>query len=552
MRRGASRAILAGLVLSTLLAGCVGIPTSGGVETGPVIDAQLPPDFVYVPSGPTPGGEPEELLEDFMLAMRGPQNNYAIARQFLTRNLAGTWDPEESATVRSGIPSVVPGAEPAAFEYTVTTKAVVDTTGRYSETPSALQTFNFGFTQEDGEWRISSAPNGVVLSQASFNTVFAERALYFFDPSFGFLVPDVRWFPARATLPVRIVGALTEGPASWLQQGVVLTAFPIATSVESVAIDARTATVELSDEALGASPQDRDRMRQQLTATLDVASVVMRVGGLTLTTPAPGDAAVKNPSVEGATLIGTGDAFGFDTVDGISPITGLSEKVVAAGASAATLSADKGSIAIVSSAGVSIVRIGDEQAALLDDRADLIAPSIDPFRFVWSVQGASAASLTAFETDGTPHAIAGLPAEASVFSIDVSRDGTRLLVYLSTSVGPRLIVGGIIRQADNVPTALGELLDLPVAAGTPVDATWVDDRTVAIVSRGADIAPVTLVEVGGPSATLGQVADALAIVGGNGGAGGVRVLRNDGGVWRPQGGGWVSTGVKGSFIATKQ
>ena len=41
------------------LAGCVGIPTSGGVETGPVIEQQLDPDFVIDPSGPRAGSGPE-------------------------------------------------------------------------------------------------------------------------------------------------------------------------------------------------------------------------------------------------------------------------------------------------------------------------------------------------------------------------------------------------------------------------------------------------------------------------------------------------------------
>ena len=36
---------------------------------------------------------------------------------------------------------------------------------------------SFGFTQEGGEWRISSAPNGTVLASAIFDRLFAQRSL---------------------------------------------------------------------------------------------------------------------------------------------------------------------------------------------------------------------------------------------------------------------------------------------------------------------------------------------------------------------------------------
>lgn len=547
------RAMAMFALVAVALAGCVGIPSSGGVVTGPLIDGQSPADIAVAPSGPTPGADQETILEDFFLAQRGPQGQYAIARQFLTKDFAQVWDPEFSATIRTGIPAVSGGPEADTMHYTVTSRAFVDEKGRYTETVPTSQTLDFTFEQEDGEWRISSAPNGVVLSQASFNLVFTERALYFFDPSYAFLVPDVRWFPSRATVPTRIVNELLAGPASWLGQGVVLNAFPIATALDTVTIESGTATVELSPEALAASAEDRDRMRQQLAATLDVTTVVMRVGGLVLTTPEVGPGAVKNPQVEGAVLIGTGQKFGFATVDDISTIDGISAKVVAAGATAATLSSDKQTAAILAPNGVSVVRAGVDAAALLDDRPGLVAPALDPFRFVWSVQASSAATLIAYETNGQPHAVSGLPVDAAVISIDISRDGTRLLVYASTSVGPKLFVGGIIRQqGSNVPTALGELLELPVASSKPIDATWVDDRTVATLSRGGEVSPINLVEIGGPSAALGTIADAIMIAGGNNSSEGLRVLRTTGEIWRAQGGSWVATGLVAAFVGTKQ
>ena len=551
MRRTLSAVGLIGAAIM-LLSGCVGIPSTGGVVAGDLIGDQGEADIIVLPAGPRAGATQEDLLAAFMLALRGPQSDYATARLFLTKAMDATWDPDASVIIRSGIPATTPGPEVDTLNYTVTARASVDADGRYTEQPSAQQTFEFAFAQVDGEWRISDAPDVVVLSQQSFGQVFTERSLYYFDPSHQFLVPDVRWFPSRPTVTTRVINALLAGPAEWLLGGVVQSAFPTATTLDKVSIESGTATVQLSKEALTASPADRDFMRQQLEGTLGIANVAITVGGLALISPAPGTVAVINPPVEGPVLVGTSTDFGFVNGDGVQPID-VSAQIVAAGATAVTISADKRSAAILSTEGVSVALPTTSAVTLIDNRPGLISPALDPFRFVWSVQGASAASLTTFEVDGTPHAVqTGLAADAGIVSVDVSRDGTRVLLYLSTSVGPKLQVAGIIRDTDNTPIRLGTPEDLPVLNDTPIDATWVSDRVVAGVARGAEGDTVTAYELGGPTAAIGQVSDSLAIVGGNGGADGLRVLSADGEVWRPQGSGWVSTGVTASFIATKQ
>jgi len=551
MRKGI--AIVVGGAL--LLAGCAGIPTSGGVVKGPVITDQVNPDFVVLPSEPRPGSTQEDILIDFMLALRGPQSGYAIARQYLADDIAGSWNPDEGTVIRTGSYSIGGGPAENTLQYTFTSSAEVDSDGRYRETPQASQSLPFGFVQENGEWRISSAPNGIVLSQSSFDVVFTEQALYFFDPSYQFLVPDVRWFPARATAAKRTVTELLKGPSPWLQQGVLVSAFPVATTVLDSTVVSGTATVELSSEVLTASPQERDRMRQQLAVTLDVATVEMTVGGIALVTPDGLDSAVRNPFVENAVLVGADGQFGFASGDEVVGIPGISDLAVAAGPSAATLAADKQTLAMLTGQGVAVARSGAAQAEVIDTRAALVAPALDPFRFVWSAQSTSAGSLAVFEVDGTQLPLANtLPSDAQVVSIDVSRDGTRLLFSLMTNGGPRLVVAGIIRQqGTNVPTALGEPFDLPVQAGTLVDATWSSDRTVATLTRTGDGIVVTSVEIGGPSTQLGSTTSATSIVGGNGGSAGLRVLDQEGLVLSPRGsGGWVDTGLRASFLGTKQ
>ena len=566
MTRRSPAASVAGLVTATVLvavalAGCVGIPTSGSVVAGPTIDDELAPDFVALPSGPRAGSPQEEILQDFILAANSPQNDYAIAKLFLTDALQQSWNPDKGVVVRTGT-APISSAGDNALEYSLTATAVVDENGRYrQESQPASQVRQFAFEQEGDEWRISEAPDGIVLSQNSFNAVFDEHALFFFDPTYQYLVPDVRWFPSRSTIPSRIVRALLAGPASWLQQGVVLNEFPTATALGSadVSIRSGTATVDLTDEARSAAPIQRERMRQQLIATLGtvstgVSTVVITVGGLPLTIPEPtATAAVQNPTVESAPLVSQDGTFGFATGSGISTIPELSGNVTALGATAVTLAGDKSSATLLGGDGpVYVARTGDSAALAIDTRRGLVAPSVDLLGFVWSIPGSSAPAIMAFEFDGTVHEVAStLPADARLTSFDISRDGARILLYLQTDVGARLVLAGVIRQ-DNVPVGLGELVDLPIGQGIPVDAAWIDNRTVATISRVADLSLVTTFEIGGPSAALGEADGAVTIVGGNGGTDGIRVLA-DSRILRPQGsGGWQDTGLTASLLATQQ
>lgn len=550
VRRAGSFAVA--LLALVALAGCVGIPSSGGVHDGDIIDEQANPEFVVLPYDPTVGSTQQEILEGFMQAVLSPQNGYGIAQKYLTTELQQTWKPDDNTIIRTGEVDIEPQGTNA-LTYNFSTKAKVDNEGRYTELRDAApQSLSFGFAQENGEWRISQAKDGIVLSQSSFLGAFREQALYFFDPSNQYLVPDVRWFPSRAKSSFVLVQALLLGPSPWLVQAV-NTAFPEATAVGegSVTVASGTATVDLSSEALNSNPVQRDRMRQQLAATLRTQNIQLTVSGRPVSTPDDaGDRALVDPGVDSSLLIGAPGAFGSSAGTGVAPLPGLSDAVLAVGATAADLSADKQSIAMRGGDGaVYAASIGDSAPIVIDDRGGLAAPSIDPFRFVWSAQTGSAASLTTFDLDGKQHSVAsGLPADASVVSLDVSRDGTRLLLYLSTSAGPQLSVYGIIRDK-NVPVRLGTPLELAVGAQSPVDATWVNERTVATIGAGGE---VTTFELGGPSASLGTVAGATTIVGGNGGTDGLRVLATAGQVWRPQGSGWANTGIVASFLATRQ
>lgn len=551
-RRGAvALAVGAALTLSA----CAGIPTSGSVTAGNAINDEADPILGFEPKGPRADSTQEELLSDFIAAATNPAAGYAIAREFLAKSFAEEWDADELTTIRSGVGTVRRDSE-TELSYSLSTSASVDRDGRYSEGDPASLSLPFTFVKESGQWRISSAPPGIVVSQNNFPQVFGEYPLYFFDPTGGFLVPDLRWFPTRSSTSIRVVSSLLAGQSPWLSNGVVVTAFPSGTGLGDglVTINAGIATVDLSDEARSTTTVERERMRQQLSTSLGVASsVVITVGGIPLEIPDSGSvAAVANPTVEPAPLVLADGQFGFAAVNDINPIPQLSNKIVALGPTAVALASGKSLAAARNPAGVFVVRTGSAPALLVDDRPGLVAPSIDNFGFVFSVPAGDASALTAFESDGPAHVVGStLPADASVVSIAVSRDGTRLLAYLSTSAGPQLNVYGIVRQ-DGTPVSLGEPFPLQVGKALPLGAAWVDNRTVATLSQSGGEASVTTFELGGPSSALGQLEGGAAIVGGNGGSAGLRVLTAEGEIFRPRGTSWQQTGTTATVLAVQQ
>jgi hypothetical protein len=542
------------IALTLLLAGCGGIPTSGNVEAGPGISEDAEIDLGFAPQGPRSGSTQEDIVQDFIIAATDPQSDYSVAREFLSEDFEAEWEPDAITTIRTGAGTVRRETD-TSLVYSYTSAASINSDGLYTETEPASGSLELSFVKEGDQWRISDAPDGIVLSEDSFDNVFGEYPLYYFDPTYQYLVPDVRWFPNRTSTPIRVAASLMRGQTSWLAGGVLVSAFPAGTALGDglVSVTSSVATVDLTEDARSASGIERERMRQQLAATLStVSSVVLTIGGVQVETQTGVASAVTNPPVEGAPLVLTEEGFGFVSNDDLTTIGQLSQKVVDLGATAATLARGKNSAAVLAPGGVFAVRSGAGEPLHVDSRADLVAPSIDNSGFIWSVPASNPSALRAFALDGTAYDVAStLQSDARMVSIAVSRDGARVLVYLATPIGPQLFVAGIVR-AEGVPVGLGELSRLPVGAGVPIGATWVDDRTVATLSQSGTDTLATAVEIGGPTVSLGQVEGGRAIVGGNGGTDGLRVLGPEGQVYRPRGTSWQRTGVEAMLLATQQ
>ena len=175
--RARSFKILALLLLASLtLSSCAKLPTVSEVRVGSDIQSELSTDYLYYsPSDPIAGSGQQAILEGFLNAATGPQNDYEVARKFLSEDLASRWNPSDELLIGDARP-VVNLSE--LNDATVTFKAAarVDELGRYQQfVPALTRNMKFTFVEENGEWRISKAPNTTVLVRPVFEVLFKKE-----------------------------------------------------------------------------------------------------------------------------------------------------------------------------------------------------------------------------------------------------------------------------------------------------------------------------------------------------------------------------------------
>ena len=270
---------LIALLATLLLAGCATLPTELDVQAGPELVAPTGQEFSYYsPASPAIGASAQEIVSGFLAAGTGPQNDYAVARQYLSADFAQRWQPTAETLIRSGAPSFRESGDTVQL-VDVSLGARLDEHCRYSDlSPAESATLRFQLVREAGEWRIAAAPNLTVVTQPVFSVVFSAFPIYFVDTRYRFLIPDLRWFPSRASTPTRLVTALLAGPSSWLDNSAT-SAIPEGTglTINAVSVEAGVARVDFDANALAADAASRQVMLTQLRSTLIQISGVTQV-----------------------------------------------------------------------------------------------------------------------------------------------------------------------------------------------------------------------------------------------------------------------------------
>jgi len=560
-----SRGILA-LVLAlcaVLVTGCAGFPESGSIRYGLAIgeDTGGSQNVTFIPNRPQPGATPEQIVEGFIDAGSGPGVNgtWAVAKDFLAPDLQDVWNPLATVRVdeRAEREYTESDADESAVVFSYEAVADVDDTGSYhrAELPSNSQEFRLA-KQADGEWRITAAPDGIWLDEGQFSQVFHRYSLMYFDPTWQYLVPDLRWFPYVNAATTIAVALVNEPSSEWLAESV-QTAFPDgATLVPSVQVDENdVATVDFQDDSLlSASANALDRMETQLRESLraaGVSDVVMRVNS----TPVEASpVAVRSTRVPAAPLVLTEDGFGFLSGDEIEQIPGLSPAVVAAAPTAVQVGPERDNAAVTLSDGeVARLTSASADAEVLDTRAGLVDPTIDGFGYIWSVPKDQPTALHAYapqSSDAIDVADAWTDATA-VSAMALSRDGTRIAATVTSGGRTMLWVAGVVRDGDNVPVKLGQPVQLAIVGGPAAGVTWIDDASIGVLAAGDDASIVVEQPVGGPT-TTSTATDGMTSLSGGTGASSLRLRAEDGTLYVKRGTAWQPTATGVLVLATQQ
>lgn len=461
--------------------------------------------------------------------------------------------PTTQPSAQSGPRAADPGrdrdlAGRATVRVTVSVVATIDGDGRYSPAPPGTRReVTYGLVRVDGEWRIDKVPDGILISTTDFRVTFQNYPVYFADSGRRFLVPDIHWFPGNnsAAVPTALVRALLAGPAPWLAPAVT-TGVPAGTqmAVKAVVVSGDVATVDLTDRARSAEPEERQLLALQLRETLAgfANTVKITVGGADYDVPtggwsadAPGDLGESSagprvdPSVDSRPVVldAKGHLARVEGPQRLVPVTGV-DGLAVPGASRPAMSSDGTAYAVLGPQRKQLLLQlpGTSEASVVLNGRDLTAPSFDPSGWVWTSPAQNTGRLYAARA-GSPASEVAAPWLKGfvVASARVSRDGARLLVVArkSGTASVFLFVAGIARAQDGMPEAVTEPLSLVPDLTSALDAAWVDEDEVVVLGRRSGMLTPEqtqeqpwVVQVGGSIDPTTPAPGATSITAGNG------------------------------------
>ncbi len=540
-RRHVAGALAAALGAILLASGCSAIPTSGPVETGQEVVGVPEPAFPIPGGGPALDAPPASIVAGFIEAnTAGVRGDLSYALDHLTAQAKKVWKPDERVVI-FGPGDVNDEWEPKhnRLRYTIPVAAYVDADGRMTEAPPGTsETLEFTVTQGvDHQWRIAALPNGVVLSEASFQALYRDVSLAFSTPDGQVAVGERRWLPARF-VGTDAASALIGGPSPWLADAVT-TGIPAGTTLEvdSVPVVTGNAQVVLGGASFG-TLAERGLITRQFEVTLTQLPNVVSVDVLQGTSgpiggddtyqlapsPVPGPRAVV--IVNG--MLGRWDGTDIQVVSG--DVGGLPE-----GASKPALSYDGQRAAylvgdelhVTSALTTPLIPLADAlapatvmESTVVAKGHHLVEPSFDRHHWLWTGEATNDGSIIAISPDGERQDVAVPWLEGrELVSVKVARDGSRIAVLSHAGGVVRLDVAGLVRGEEGVPLSVSTTtLEAGTALTRGVALAWVDDQTLAVLadSEPGETPALHIVQIGGRTTTVLAVPDAVGLASRNG------------------------------------
>ena len=483
------------LAALVVLAGCVGLPRSGRVNSvSPSKTSSGAIGFAVQP--PARNATPQQIVEGFLLASRaGLDDDFAVARQYLYGDAAANWKPLARVRVYPDSQDVsTTVTESGAVRASVASRGTLSSHGTYTETAnSAVLTTEFSLAKNaDGQWRIVSLDDGVFLSENAFSQQFIETPLYFLAPDSNALVADLRYYPRR-TFATSAMNGLLAGPSEWLASGV-HTAVPTGTKLlKSVDVVDGEATVDLSSVVLAASAKERAALLEQITRTLkassSVRSVVLKVEGADLNVGSIQSLPTYPYGSYPVSVISGGLPANVSD-NRITPLMG-DAGLKAHGLSNLAISyqASRGRLAALGRGGTDLIGMdsGSGSWQVLHSGKSLVQPSYDRYGWVWSAERDNAGKILVFKPgeNASAHLDVSWLNGAKIRDVSVSRDGSRMVVVCEIGGEVTIRVAAIARDGAGRPTQIGDSIIIGQHLSDVTAAEWIGPSTVAVLGKTA-------------------------------------------------------------------
>ncbi|HEY5821650.1 MAG TPA: LpqB family beta-propeller domain-containing protein [Propionibacteriaceae bacterium] len=566
------------VALALLLAGCVNVPTSGPIDK---VEGQEPTcqNCVNVEvAPPAAGDEPGQIVEGYLRATSNYQPNYSVARQFLSKSAAATWSPDAGATIYRGSPTA--DGSTVALVGTLVGFLAKDRT--YTARDQDLK-INFGVVRENGEWRISKPPPGLMVAEYSFLSFYQAYELYFIGNGRA-LVPDPIYLPKLrnpSQVSSALVKALLTGPSKWLAP-VVTTSLPPGTTLtgDSVTINNGIADVPLSGDAvLALSDGDRTLLAAQVVYTLEQVVGIkgvrffanqqpFRVPGSDPATQAVAINAVS-PDLDPIPFVAAEQLYAVPKSNSVLQISANADQSTATKVPGALGQGlyDVDSLAVsISNTDLAVVTddrtvlrraptsaptsASGQTSVLLSGVSDLLRPQFTRFGEVWAVEGrAGEQRMWVFGEEQVEVDASTITTGGSIKAFKISPDGSRMAIIRRTGNTTQLGLARINRAEVKKVTVDGwRALNTAQSNLTQVtkmaDVAWLDATHLLVlgaVTADASLGPVEINQDASQITAQGQANqwDAVevtvllrtqtALVVGRGG----QTYKDDGNQWQP-------------------
>ena len=487
------------------LAGCAQVPTSG-----PVVEVDQPladvgaNSFVRVLARPPSDGMTQlEVVQGFLDAASGFEDDHAVARLYLTPAAASAWDPQSGVRVYGNDTDTLTGANEREVTLSAAAVGVISERSQYAPSPPGAQVnTTFRLVQVDGQWRIAELDPGLLLSRAGLERSFREYQTYFMARPGAILAPNpVLIASSQGDVATDLLESLLSGPGSWLEPAVT-TAFPEGTSLLSVGISDGIARVDLSRAANLADDRARQDLSAQIVWTLrqvqGLRGVIISVEGRPY--EVPGEQAVQPRTawagLDPDGLPGTVPWY-FTRRGGVQevPVTGVAEQVPGAAGVAdppvshPVISLDLGSVAATDPAGQALTAALEPGQSWSRARTRMTSEggSWDRTGVLWLPgRGASVQAVNVLGARRVPIPL------TDVSSVQISRDGSRALVV----AGPRnAAVAYLLRMDRRGPARPSR--PRAISTGPVRAAAWLSATQAALlVKQPGQPAQVATVDLG--------------------------------------------------------